>query len=204
MSASDSPQRASLRGWQWAAIAAVLVALLATVLTMTSRGQDGAGAVASGTTSTDVAVTGSEAEDPGAGEDTTNVETPTIATDELLPTAVAGLAASDPLADDLAIEAGAQEALVGTYAAGPVELEVKASEWVSEDAATDYAEAVRSEEADFGTLIDSGPVGVPARGTYWYYEKDGLSTIVWVQDGSVFQAQGEPLWVQDFFVQFPR
>ena len=45
---------------------------------------------------------------------------------------------------------------------------------------------------------------MPARGTYWYYEKDGLSTIVWVQDGSVFQAQGEPLWVQDFFVQFPR
>lgn len=203
MSASDSPKRAGLRVSQWAVIAAVVVALLVSVLAMTSRGQDGAGGEAApGPTSTDAA-TVVEGEDPGAGEDTTNVQTPTVS-DELLPPSVAGLDASAAVADDPAIEAGAREALVGTYRAGPVELAVKASEWPSEEAATDFAEAVRSEETDLGTLIDSGPVGVPPRGTYWYYEKDGLATIVWVQDGAVYQTEGEPLWVQDFFVQFPR
>lgn len=94
-----------------------------------------------------------------------------------LPPEVAGLAMGEVAEAPELLEAGAQDAATTTYSDGNSQVEVKTSTWADEAAAAAEAERARSPFTQ-AELIKSGAMGEPVQGTYWYYVRDEVATMV--------------------------
>ena len=109
-----------------------------------------------------------------------------------------------PSAPAAAVSPGPAPAAPAAPAAAPVIddlLGARTTHWPDEPAA---AKAARVEQAALtdATLVASGPIGVPAVGTYWYYEGAHTATLIWVEGRQVCTVSGDPMTVQTQFVRF--
>ena len=105
--------------------------------------------------------------------------------------------------DAAALEAGAVAAVAGTFDADDQAVTARMAQWPTPADATSFALAKAMD--DFG---DSPPLAEGAirsgAGHYWYYERDGVGTLYWYLGSFSAEFSGQPLDVQEFFVNFPK
>lgn len=95
---------------------------------------------------------------------------------------------------------GATSAEQGTYSNGKATIQLRQSDWESPEAASKAAEAARAEFSEM-RFIKQGTVGVPPSGTYWYFDDNGDSALVWTKGSRLGIATGPAEDVQFFYLQ---
>ena len=99
--------------------------------------------------------------------------------------------------DPAALADGAVAASESTYSSRGEDIDVSASEWESTDDAATRAKALNEEAAAKSRLIVTRKFGANGEGTYWYYEKDGIATQVWLIGNVAGTFTGEPKETQE-------
>lgn len=117
---------------------------------------------------------------------------------DYLPSEVAGMT-TGPVTDEAdTLAKGAESAVRTTYTKRDRTIEVRTARWPSDTAAEEAVTAIQSELAG-ADFTKTGEFGAPRVGTYWYYERAGVGTLLWIQDGHVSRATGDPMTVQEYF-----
>ena len=119
----------------------------------------------------------------------------------LAPSTVGGGYEAEKVGTDASkVNDGATSAEQGTYSNGKATIQLRQSDWESPEAASKAAEAARAEFSDM-RFIKQGTVGVPPSGTYWYFDDNGDSAIVWTKGSRLGIATGPAQDVQFFYLQ---
>jgi hypothetical protein len=101
--------------------------------------------------------------------------------------------------DHVRIAEGATRARRGTYTDGTTTIELRQSDWASPEDTRAAAESARADVTGM-TFIKEGNVGSPPVGTYWFYDDNGRSAMVWTQGSRLSSAMGPSREVQRLYL----